>query len=117
MPLNVSGAICRDTSEKIFVERQTGSYVDGIWVAGKSSKFKALASCQHPNSKQLLVLTEGERDENPKVFICNKKLRTLNDKKNELADIVIHKNTRYKIVANGDWMSYGYVQSIGVEIE
>ncbi len=115
MPINVSEAIDFDTAERITVERAAiGGYVDGIYVKGVPTTFKALASVQQPTPKQLEMLKEGERDKNPRLFISNKPLRTTSDRDETIADIVIYKSKRYKIVALGDWSSFGHTMGFGV---
>ncbi len=114
MPINVSAAINSQTAEKIVVERTTvGGYVDGVYVKGTVSTFKTLASVQQPTPKQLEVLPEGERTQDLRVFIAKKGLRSTHNKDGIIADIVTFKGVRFKIIADGDWVSYGYSFSIG----
>lgn len=109
MPINVSEAIDSDTAEKITVERTApGGYVDGLYVAGATSTFKALASVQQPTPRDLETLPEGERVKNPKMFICTKKLQTASEDDSTLADVLIVKGVRFKVIQLGDWLSYGH---------
>ena len=115
MPINVSEALDMDTAEIILIERtREGEYVDGIYVKGTPLNFKALASVQQPTPKQLEILPEGERDSDAKLFISNKPLRTTSDRDGTIADIVIYKGDRYKLIRAGDWSSYGHTQAFGV---
>lgn len=115
MPINVSEAIDSDTAEKITVERSTGDdFVDGLFVKGTTTTFNTLASVQQPTPKQLEILPEGERSKNPRLFISKKALRTTNDKDQIIADIVIFKGQRFKIIATGNWESYGHTMAFGV---
>jgi len=114
MVINVSEALDSDISEVINVERTPGLFVDGLFQKGTPSRFKTLASVQQPTPKQLQVLKEGERSKNPKLFISKKPLQTVNDKDGTIADIVIYKGQRFKIVAVGDWFSYGFDMAFGV---
>lgn len=117
MTINVSEALDVDTAEKIIVERRTGGFVNGVYIKNAPTIFTALASVQQPTPQQLQILSEGERDSNPRLFICTKVLRTTNDKDGTIADIVIYKNIRYKIINIGDWSSYGHTMAFGVRDE
>lgn len=109
MPINVSEAIDSDTAEKIRVERSSpGGYVDGLFVPGSTSTFRALASVQQPTPRDLQTLREGERVKNPKMFISNKKLQTADEDNSTLADVIISKGVRFKVIMIADWLSYGH---------
>ena len=116
MVINVSAALDSDTAEIITVERDggEGGYVDGLYVKGATTTFKTFASVQQPTPRQLEMLREGERDKNPLLFISKKLLRTTSDRDNIIADIVLYKGNRYKIVSLGDWSSYGHTMGFGV---
>ena len=115
MPINVSGALNAQTAEKVIVKRTAaGTYNDGVYVKGAETTFKTLCSVQQPTPKQLEIIPEGERSNDPRVFIAKKALRTTRDKDGVIADIVTYKGNDYKIIADGDWSSYGYSSSIGV---
>jgi len=117
MVINVSEALDTDTAQPTTVERTSpGSYVDGIYQAGTTSTFKALISIQQPTPKQLEVLLEGERSSDVKLFISNKPLRTVIDKDDLPADVVITKGQRYKIIRSGDWDDYGHTTAMGTRI-
>lgn len=116
MPINVSEALDIHTSEKILVERYSaGTRSGGLFVPGSSSIFKALASVQQPTHKILMVLAEGERTQNPRLFVCNKLLRCSDEKLQTLADIIIWDGKRFKIIKLGNWFNYGHSQAIGIE--
>lgn len=119
MVINVSEAINTDTAEIITVERDggTGDFVDGLFVKGGITTFKTLASVQQPTPKQLQILPEGERDKNPRLFISRKPLRTTSDRDGTIADIVIYKGIRFKIIMPADWESYGHTMAFGVRIQ
>lgn len=118
MVINVSEALDSDTAQLLTVERTSaGSYVDGIYQQGSVSTFKALISVQQPTPKQLEVLEEGERSQDIKLFISNKPLRTADDKDNEVADVVIYKSKKYKLIRAGDWNDYGHTTAMGVRRE
>lgn len=115
MPINVSDAISTDTAEIITIERTSnGGYVDGIYQPGLKSNFKTLCSVQQPTPQQMQFLPEGDRDKDTKLFISKRSLRTGDDKDNVLPDVALHRGKRYKIVATGDWISYGFTSSLGV---
>lgn len=116
MVINVSEALDSDTAEIITVIRDSGagSYIDGLYVKGETTTFKTFASVQQPTPRQLEMLPEGERDKNPLLFISKKPLRTTSDRDNVIADIVLYKGNRFKIVSVGDWSSYGHTMGFGV---
>lgn len=114
MPINVSEALCSDTAEIMTVERKTGGYVDGVYTTAAPTTFKILASAQQPTPIQLQTLPEGERDSNPRLFISNKPLKTVDDRDGTPADVVIYKGKRYKIIQLGDWSAYGHTMAFGV---
>lgn len=118
MVINVSEALDTDTAQVRTVERTSpGSYVDGLYVKGSTSTFKALISIQQPTPKQLEVLEEGERSKDVKLFISNKPLQTVDDKDQLQADVVISKGKRYRIIQAGDWNDYGHTTAMGVREE
>lgn len=115
MVINVSEALDSDTAQIVTVERtSSGAYVDGIYQKGSTSTFKTLASVQQPTPKQLEILPEGEKSKDVKLFISKKPLRTTIDDEQLIADIVIYKSVRYKIISSGDWDDYGHTMAMGV---
>jgi len=116
MVINVSEALDTDTAEIITVERDngTGEYIDGLYVKGGKTTFKTLASVQQPTPRQLETLPEGDRDKNTRLFISKKPLRTTSDRDGFIADVVIHKGQRFKLIDTGDWSSYGHTKAFGV---
>lgn len=115
MPINVSEAIDSDTAEVSVVERSIGGgYVNGIYQQNAVTTFKTLASTQQPTPEQLQMVPEGERDNNPVLFISKKSLRTTNDTDGTIADVLIYKGKRFKIIALADWSSYGHTHAFGV---
>jgi hypothetical protein len=118
MPINVSAAIDSDTAEIVTVERtSSGGYVDGIYVSGTVTTFKTLSSVQQPTTQDLQMLPEGDRDANPRLFISKKLLRMVSDRDNLVADVVLYKGLRFKIIALGDWISYGHNLAFGVRVQ
>jgi len=116
MVINVSEALDSDTSQIVTVIRTSaGTYVDGLYVKGTSSTFKTLASVQQPSPIQLEILPEGEKDKDVKLFICKKPVRTTNDEAGLIADIIIYKSQRYKVVTSADWDDYGHTMAMGVK--
>lgn len=116
MVINVSEALDTDTAQVITVERTSaGGYVDGIYVKGSTSTFKTLASVQQPSPKELEILPEGEKDKDIKMFISKKPIRTTNDEAELIADVVIYKGNRYKIVSSADWDDYGHTKAMGAK--
>lgn len=114
MPVNVSEALDSDTAEKVTVERVSGGgYVDGIYQKGSSSTFKTICSVQQPSPDELQNLSEGERDKDIRKFISKKVLYTTRDRDGSIADTVIYKGIKYKIISAGDWNVYGYTTSFG----
>lgn len=116
MPINVSEALDTDTAEVITVIRDggAGNYDDGVYVKGGTTTFKTLASVQQPTPRQLETLPEGERDKNPRMFISKKPLKTTSDRDGTIADIVIYKGDRFKLIDSGDWSAYGHTIAFGV---
>jgi hypothetical protein len=118
MPINVSEALDIDTAEVVTVIRTTsGSYVDGLYVKGTESTFKALASVQQPTPDQVMLLPEGERNDNNKLFICNKRVYGTEDRDANISDMILYKSKRYKVVQPKDWTAYGHSTVVGVQIQ
>ncbi len=113
MVINVSEALDSDTSEIVTVERVIGSYVNGLYVKGVLTTFKTLASVQQPTPQDLQILPEGERNKNIRTIISKKIIKTASDLDGTPADIVIHKDIRYKIIFVADWSSYGHTIAMG----
>jgi len=117
MVINVSEAIDCDTAEVITVRRYaTGSRVDGVWVDGATSTFKALASAQPATPMELQILPEGERDKVVFKFISNKPIRTTQDRDCEQADDILFKGHEWKVINPGDWSSYGHNTVLAAKI-
>lgn len=118
MVVNVSQAICGLTSEQVSVERTSGGgYVDGIYVKGGAAIFKMLASVQQPTPDDLEQLPEGERNKDIRKFISNKLVRTASDRDGLIADIIIYKTIKYKIISVQDWSAYGQTTSFGARVQ
>ena len=118
MTINVSEALDSDTAEVVTVTRtSSGSYVNGLYVAGSTSTFRTLASVQQPTPKDLQNLSEGERDMNPRLFISKKPLQTVSDRDNTIADTVTFKGKTFKIIKVGDWESFGHTDAFGVRVK
>ena len=116
MVINVSEALDTDTSQIVTVIRTAaGSYVDGLYVKGSTSTFKTLASVQQPTPIQMEILPEGEKDKDVKLFICKKPVNTTNDEEGLIADILMYKGKRYKVMHSADWDDYGYTAAMGVK--
>lgn len=116
MPINVSEAICPDTSETIKVFRPgQQQIVDGIRQEPEYTYFPALASAQQPTFKEVLTLEEGDRDKNIWCFISNQPIRHADDRRGHEADIIEHKSKHFRVIFSGDWESYGYTEVIAIE--
>lgn len=114
MPINVSEALDSDTSEVLTVVRTSGGgYIDGIYNPGTESTFKAIISVQQPSPDELQNLPEGERNKDIRKLISNKILRTASDRDSLIADKVIYRGIRYKIISAGDWSAYGHTTAFG----
>lgn len=114
MPINVSEALDVDTSEIVTVERSSGgSYVNGIYQKGATATFKTVCSVQQPSPDELQNLPEGERDKDIRKFISKKSVRTASDRDGLIADTIIYKGVRYKLISAGDWNAYGHTTSFG----
>lgn len=114
MPINVSEALDTDTAEIVTVERSLGgAYVDGIYQKGTLSTFKTLCSVQQPSPNELQNLPGGERDKDVRKFISKKTLFTTRDRDGTIADTVLYKGFRYKLISSGDWDVYGHATSFG----
>jgi hypothetical protein len=115
MTINVSEALDSDTGEIVTVVRTVpGAYIDGIYSKGVESTFKTLASVQQPSAEQLDQLEEGERNRDARLFISKKPLRGMSDRDGTIADLVIYRGFRYKIIAPKDWSVYGHTTVMGV---
>lgn len=114
MPVNVSEALDTDTAEIVTVERTSGGgYVDGLYQKGTTSTFKTICSVQQPSPDELQNLPEGERDKDIRKFISKKPVRTASDRDGLIADVVLYKGVRYKVISAGDWDAYGHTTSFG----
>lgn len=114
MPVNVSEALDTDTAEIVTVERTSGGgYVDGLYQKGTTSTFKTICSVQQPSPDELQNLPEGERDKDIRKFISKKPVRTASDRDGFIADVVLYKGVRYKVISAGDWDAYGHTTSFG----
>lgn len=115
MPINVSDALDLDTGEIVTIERfQAGGYADGIYTEGSTNTFKTLASVQQPNSRELMVLPEGERAKNPVKILSKKPVRTADVVGSTNADVLIYQGNRYRIMAALNWQAYGYTGAMAV---
>ena len=114
MPINVSEALDSDTGVILTVERTTGSaFVDGLYVKGATSTFKTIGSPQQPTSQDLQTLPEGDRDKDIFKFITKKPVRTVSDRDELAADVIIFKGQRFKIIMVQDWDTFGHTTSFG----
>lgn len=117
MPINVSEAIDFDTAEKVILERQTGgSRVDGRFVPTPAVEIKMLASVQQPDGSSLEKLVGANKKVEHKLFICNKKVYTVDDRDGIAADIIRRGSQRFKAVKAQDWNAYGHSTVIGALI-
>lgn len=109
MPINVSEAIDSDTGEKILVERETaGQYVDGLYVPGAVTTFKNFASVQPASDEEIQQLPEGERNKLIFKFIAKRPIRTTEDRKGQIADVILYDNTRWRVIGRANWLPYGH---------
>lgn len=115
MPINVSEALNSDTALTLVVDRTTGTYVDGVWTTNAPSTFKMLASPQQPTPKQLEILPEGERSKNVMLFICNKRVKTVDEKAGTPPDIINFDSKKFRVVALGNWITFGHVHALAAE--
>lgn len=117
MPVNVSEALDSDTAIIVTIERQSGEYVDGLWVDETPIVFKTLCSPQPSTAKERQILPEGDRDKDIFKFITKKPLRGVSDRDGLSADVVIFKGNRYTILSPADWDLYGHTTSLGARIQ
>jgi hypothetical protein len=117
MPIRVSEAIDTDTAEMIIIQRQSGSYIDGIYTRGLIVNIKCLASVQQPDDKELQRLPEGQRDKDLRKFISVKPIFTVSDRDGSNPDIVVYKGAKYEIINSADWDSYGQTTAVGVRVK
>lgn len=114
MPINVSAALDIDTAEVVTVERTSlGGYVGGLYQKGSVTTFKTICSVQQPTLEELQNLPEGERNKDVRKFFSKHPVRTASDRDGFVADIIIYKGLRFKIINAGDWDSYGHTISFG----
>ncbi len=117
MPINVGEALCPDTAVRVSVERQTGgTRVNGRFVPTPPQIIKMLASPQQPTGSQLKFLEGAEKKMEVRFFICNKPVRTVNDRLGIAADIIIFKGLRFKVIDSKDWDIFGHSSVIGALI-
>tara|TARA_R110000744_G_scaffold20470_1_gene53738 strand:- start:10029 stop:10382 length:354 start_codon:yes stop_codon:yes gene_type:complete len=117
MTITVSEALDSDTAIIVTVERQSGGYIDGLWVDGTPTIFKTLCSPQPASAKERQILPEGDRDKDIFKFITKKPLRGVSDRDELSADIVIFKGNRYTILSPADWDLYGHTTSLGARVQ
>ena len=113
MVINVSEALDADTSEIITVERNTRTFNNGIAIPGIPTTFKTVASVQQPTPEDLQFLPEGERTKDLRKFISKKPLFSAREGADGIADILIYKGVRFKVVTLADWNSYGHSTAFG----
>ena len=114
MPINVSEALDSDTAEIVTVTRTSGGgYVNGIYTKGSTSTFKTVCSVQQPTPDELQNLAEGERNKDIRKFISKRPVRTASDRDGLIADSILYKGFRYKVISAMDWDSYGHTTSFG----
>ena len=117
MTISVSEALCSENSQIVTVERKAvGAYVDGIYQEGATTTFKSICSVQHPSPADLQILPEGERDSDIRKFISKKSIRTTSDRDALIADVILHKDIRYKVISASDWGDFGYTRSFGARV-
>lgn len=117
MTINVSEALDSDTAVKIVVLRSSeGAYVSGIWQEPQKTSFKALASPQQPDAEELMRLPEGQRDRDVRLFICNKKLRTVDDLAGYKADVLVFQGIKYEALKVADWSVFGHTVAYCVQV-
>lgn len=113
--INVSQGINSNNALPLTVTRYSeGAYFEGLWVEGSTSTFKSLVSAQQPESDDLQVLPEGERNKDTVKFYSMLPVRTSNDTLGIQADTVLYNAKTYKIVQVGDWNGFGYTSALGV---
>jgi len=116
MTINVSEALDSDTASLLTVERTgVGVWENGIYVKGSVSTFKSLISPQQPTPDQLQTLSDGERDKDIMLFISKRRLRTTDDRKGLIADVVLFDDNRYKIIEAAKWFTFGFVPAFGAK--
>ncbi len=117
MTIKVTEALDVDTAKIVTIIRQTkGGYVDGLFVEGQELFIKALASVQPATPQQIKSVPEGERSADLRAIYINKPIYVAGQFA-QVSDSIKFKNTRYKIIAVGDWDDFGYTYGIGVVIK
>lgn len=118
MTIRVSEAIDSDTAITVTILRYSGGFVDGIYnIDSNVISFKCLASPQTPTPEELQKLDAGERGRLVKKFICNKNVRTADDKLDHPADVVVENGIKYKVISAADWGLYGYSRVFAAKME
>lgn len=120
MTINVSEALDGDTGVIVDITRVVnGSYVDGLWVVSPntSTKFKAIVSPQQPTAAQLKIVPESLRTQDIMLFISNKPLRILDEKKQEPADVIHWDNANWKVIARANWKIFGHTPVMAARVE
>lgn len=114
MTIDVSDAIDDDTAEELSVIRTTaGGYVDGIYVDGAETSFNSLISSQQPTPAEVQMLPSAERKKDIRKFISDDELFTDDDIASTVADQVIFRGFKYKLIKASGYQSYGYTRAFG----
>ena len=102
----LSGTIRRLANAECPVERRSGSYVDGRWVAGAPERFSVLASVQPLGGASLLRLSEGQRSREQIVVFTETALRIADASTAIPADLVTWRGHQYEVQTVEGWDSF-----------
>ncbi len=105
--------VSKTENENNLSDGLTPGYNQGIYRKGRTKTFKTVASVQQPTPKELEMMPSGEREKDVRKFISTRPLRTTQDKDGVIADIVLYKGNRYKLIRAADWQEYGHTTVFG----
>jgi len=83
--------------------RQSGGYINGVWVAGAGTVFSLSASVQPITGSDLQALPEGRRDKTAYKIFTNTLLQTANDGLGVSADILTINSVSCEVIACQPW--------------
>lgn len=114
--MNLGSAILALPTETITIERRSGAYSNGLWVAvPDGSPFDIQASVQQATGRDLQRLPQGQRKEGGLVLFIpsdDATVRIADKAAGKLADRFSFRGDLYEIDHVEDWTSEGYQRAI-----
>ena len=111
--INVSDALSLDIARPKTVRRASEGSVQGNrFIPGGTADFKAMMSVQAPSPTQMEMLEDGERIEDARLMISNKRLYPIRGKTE--ADMIRHDGAWHKVTAVMDMSEYGVTTALTI---